>query len=187
MKEPAVKNRCSWADHSTFVVQKVGRMTSAVINATTSYGLELNFKKGKTELMLAIRGSGCKAVQSSVFGNGQRVMNVETANFGTIQVGITTSYIHLGCAVEKDMQFKAEGARRAVMAAAAVETHRGLIFSTRISVATRGKVFTILVDMTYFNLELWTTGHSKPWQKLVASHTKLMRRLFAKDIEASRL
>ena len=86
------------------------------------------------------------------------------------------------------MQFLAEAARRSAMAATASEQHRSLICQNRdIALPIRGQVFTVLVDATYFNLELWETTATRAWSKLKACHTRLLRRLFVKEIPADDL
>ena len=74
------------------------------------------------------------------------------------------------------------------MAASAFETYRKVLFQQQgIPLTVRGQLFTILVDATFFNLEIWEADNSKAWRQLEIDHTKLMRRIFAKEIPQAQL
>ena len=187
----------TWADDSAFVasdlcpvrlLRKIEFLATTVINAATAYGLEPNFKKGKTEIMATFRGRKSRAVRAEVYGGGRRSLRIHTNKWSEIEIGLTAQYTHLGCRVERDMTYKGEGARRAAMAGTAFETYRSLVFQQKqIPLQVRGQVFTILVDATLFNLEIWEEENNKAWVKLEAVHARLFRIIFAKDFPPDEL
>ena len=187
----------TWADDSAFVaadespgrvVQKIRRIAESVVDIAAGFGLTPNFKKGKTEILLAVRGKNSRAVKKAVFGQGQRHLTVITRKWGPKDIGLVNAYTHLGCVLEKDMCFDAEGRKRAAMAAASFERYRSLVFQNPgIPAHIRGQVFGILVESTFFNLELWTDTASKSWQRLELAHAKLLRRIFVRDVPSERL
>ena len=153
-----------WADDVSFVVtaddpgnmiEKTKHLTGKILDACRSHGMSPNLKKGKTAIMLCIRGKGCKKVQSQIFGTGAETLEVPTRN-GLEPVFLMPTYVHLGCAIDKEMGFESEAHRRVAAANTAFNAYQRIIFQNRaIPLATRGSMLAIFVESTFFNAELW--------------------------------
>ena len=145
-------------------------------------------KPGKTSILLNLRGTGSHKARLEVFGQGNRCLEVQTRQIGKKTVPIVTSYIHLGCAVEKDLTFLNESFRRGALAATSFDALRAMVFqNTAIPLDVRGQLLSVFVDSTYFNLEVWTGPEDKGWSRLLQGHLRLMRRTLAKDFTAEQL
>ena len=187
----------TWADDSTFVcsdrdtevlVSKARRMASTVVDCCTKRGLIPNFKPGKTSFILNLRGKGSKRTQTELFGNGDRHLEIVTADRGKVDIPVVQTYIHLGCAVEKSMTLQTEAHRRTAVASSAFEPLRRLVFqNTAVPVEVRGRLLTVFIDSTYFNLEVWNGHLDKGWKRLQLGHQHILRRMLAKDLTAEEI
>ena len=187
----------TWADDSSFacadrepehLVHKTKLLVRSVVDQCARRGLIPNCKPGKTSIILSLRGKGSRTEQFAVFGAGDRHLEVETCRFGTIMVPVVKTYIHLGCAVEKGMSMATEAHRRCAIANTAFEPLQALVFqNTSIPAHVRGQLFSVFIDSTFFNLEVWRGGMDAGWKRLALGHQKLTRRVLARDLCAEEI
>ena len=181
-----------WADDATFLcsdpapdrmVAKVKSMMACILDACRSHGMAPNLKRGKTGITLCIRGKGCRKVQADIFGRGSESISVRTS-LGDEEVFLMPTYVHLGCAVDRDMSFETEAYRRVGSATSAFNTYRSLLFQNKaVSMQTRGQLLAVLVESTFFNAELWCPDKEKGFKLLERGFSRLLRRMLARDIE----
>ena len=187
----------TWADDSSFacadrdpahLVHKTELLIQAIVDQCAVRGLIPNCKPGKTSVVMSLRGKGSRKEQLNLFGNGDRHLTVRTNRFGQLLIPVVPTYIHLGCAVERGMNMETEAHRRGAIASTAFEPLRRLVFqNTSIPPKTRGQLFTVFIDSTYFNLEIWRGPEDKGWKRLVLGHQQLTKRLLAKDLPAEEI
>ena len=184
----------TWADDSTFacsdadpgcLVAKTETLVAAVVDRCLERSLVPNLKVGKTSLLVNLRGRGAHKEQTRLFAGGARHLTVHTRHRGLIEVPVVQTYVHLGCAVEKGVTLQCEAHRRGGIAAAAFEPLRAMVFqNTAIPLFTTGRLLTVFVDSTYFNLEVWKGPADPGWRRLELGHQKVMRRVLARDFPA---
>ena len=187
----------TWADDSTFacadrdpthLVHKTRLLLRAIVDQCAVRGLIPNRKPGKTSVVLSLRGKGSRKEQLNLFGGGDRHLTVHTERFGQLQIPVVPTYVHLGCAVEKGMNMETEAHRRGAIAATAFEPLRQMVFqNTSIPPKIRGQLFTVFIDSTYFNLEIWRGPVDRGWKRLELGHQQLTKRLLAKDLPAEEI
>ena len=187
----------TWADDSSFacadrdpahLVHKTELLIQAIVDQCAVRGLIPNCKPGKTSVVMSLRGKGSRKEKLNLFGNGDRHLSVHTRRFGQLLIPVVPTYVHLGCAVERGMTMETEAHRRGAIASTAFEPLRRLIFqNTSIPPKTRGQLFTVFIDSTYFNLEIWRGPEDKGWKRLVLGHQQLTKRLLAKDFPAEEI
>ena len=186
-----------WADDGAFfashedpelLVEKANVLAVSVFTKLFNHGLTPNFSKGKSEMLITLRGQRSRKAQTGLFGDGQAAMELDLGGWGCHKLRLVTEYVHLGCALERGATMHQESLRRLAIAASAFDEHRSRIYqNTTIPVGVRGSLFTALIETRLFNLEVWRTTECKAWNKLRTGHMKLIRRMLAKDIAAEKL
>ena len=76
-----------------------------------SFGLEVNFNAGKTEVIFSVAGPGARAAKRDLFVDHNAVIDVHT-QFGARQLRIVTAYKHLGVLISCDRSMRAEAVHR---------------------------------------------------------------------------
>ena len=184
----------TWADDTAFVAKaqdpetlllRTARLAEHVIDASRRHAMEPNLKKGKTEVMVSLRGKARKKVALKWFSSDGAVLKLCTQTAGTVTLNVVASYVHLGFQVDRGVTFKPEVLRRLSQASAACREIRSLVLqNVHIPRPARAQLFSALVDATYFNLELWQQDIGQAWDKLVAGHSRLQRTILAKEMPA---
>ena len=180
-----------WADDATFVnahpdaeqlVQSTKSLTGIVIDACAAHGMSPNLKRGKTSIMLSLRGKGSRKTLQKIFGDGAQQMDVETKE-GMATIHIMPTYIHLGCAVDRDMSFCSEAHRRVAAASSSFNSYQATVFqNVHIPLRIRGLLLSVFVESTLFNGELWCADTEKGFAVLSKGFQKLLKRMLCKDM-----
>ena len=186
-----------WADDGAFLashadpavmLDRARALGSTVVRTFLECGLTPNLEKGKSEMMLTFRGAGSRKVQTAVFADGGRTLEVDAGPWGRKQLRLVTSYVHLGCALDRGATLKLEAHRRNAKAIGAFQEHRRRIYQNRdIPLPVRGVLFTAMVESTLFNLEIWGAHSGPAWEKLRAGHGRLLRKMLVRDMPAEKL
>ena len=139
-------------------------------------------------MMLTFRGPGSRKMQTAVFAGGARPMDLDLRHWRRQKLRLVTQYVHLGCALDRGASLQLEAQRRTSRAQGAFHEHRRRIYQNRdIPLPIRGTLFTAMVESTMFNLEIWGQPTGQAWEKLQAGHTRLLRRLVARDVRCERV
>eukprot|EP00438_Fugacium_kawagutii_P009100 Skav211904 [mRNA] locus=scaffold4079:7401:20832:+ [translate_table: standard] len=88
------------------LIGKVQRLATAVQLRCRSVGLDVNYRKGKTEALFRIEGTGAHHAQRHLHELGDR-LPIGTADDG-ISLGTSTSYTHLGVRQSASMKIDLE-------------------------------------------------------------------------------
>ena len=185
-----------WADDGAFMAShdeapvlwdRACSLARSVLLAFLEHGLTPNLKRGKTEMLLTLRGRQSRMTQSRVFGAGKEVLELDLGFWGRQQLRLTTEYVHLGCSLDRGATLRFEAQRRTEKAKGAFHEHRCRIYQNRsIPLPVRGVLFSAMVESTLFNLEIWCES-GPAWDRLVAGHNKLLRRLLVNDMMSEQL
>ena len=186
-----------WADDGAFMAshrdpeelwRRAQGLAHGVVQTFFESGLTPNLEKGKSELMLTLRGPKSRDLQKRIFADGCRTMELSLGHWGIKQLRLVTEYIHLGCVLDRGASLKFEALRRIARAQGAFQEHRRRLYQNpSIPLPTRGVLFTAMVESTMFNLEVWADHHGAAWEKLRAGHLKLLKRLVARDLPNDKL
>ena len=181
----------AWADDVTFVcahadpellVAQTGQLASVVLNACCAHGMSPNLKKGKTSVTICIRGRGSRKVRKATFAQPHASLAVPTSQ-GVMHLHIVPTYVHLGCAVDKDMSFETEAHRRTSMAHASFNSYQAILFQNRaVPLHVRGSLLSVFVESTLFNAALWDAEAEKGYGALCKGFNRLVKRLLVKDL-----
>ena len=178
----------SWADDTAAVagssdpeimLQCVRRVAAVLMDGCRSFGLQPNLKRGKSALLLAVRGTGSRTCLARHFPNDQRHVMIPTNRGEDVPVFVEAHYVHLGAVLDKDGHLDAEARRRVGKLGSAFDSARKMLFQNKqVQFSDRVLLFHSLVTSTIFNLELWA-GDSKAWRSLSRGYMLTARRLLS--------
>ena len=179
----------SWADDTAAMtaaqtphelLPRARRLVELVLNTCSSHGLQPNLKKGKSALMIALRGAGSRRVAAEAFPGDDRMLEVTLGRGKKTAVHVVAMYVHLGTALDRDGCFLGESRRRVAMVGQAFTQLRSLVLQNdRLDMSARATLFRTGVESALFNMELWHEGDFA-WKCLEMGFWRLQRRLLAK-------
>ena len=162
-------------------------MASELLDVCRQFGLQPNFKKGKTMMVFSFRGKGSKKVAAEEFAGNSDVFHVPSKDGIGYEIHAAAGYVHLGTYLDKNGHMECEARRRTGIAAASFEQSRKIIFQNQhIDLASRAALFTGIVGASLFNLELWTPK-LRGWSVLKRGFQRLQRRLLVHTVMSERL
>ena len=166
----------TWAEDSVVLttasepaqmIPRARQLIRLVLEGCGRFGLTPNLKRGKSALLLALRGPA-KELQIPLTGGSTATVCVEGA------------YLHLGTILDRDGKMLAEARRALARAAGAFNEAREKVLQNEyLALEDRAVVFDGLVRATIFNLELWTDDEPS-WAILRDGFHRLQKRLLAK-------
>ena len=183
----------TWADDTAIpfddeepgrCIAKAKRLAAITISTCQSYGLDPNLKRGKTAIVLAIRGKGAQRARRTYLQGGGASLYLEDLQK---EVAIMPQYVHLGGIVDHKANMKAEAKRRLALAGDALEAGGKILYGNRqILKETRAKMFETAILATFFNLAIWIP-RGEAWSSLCDGYTRLLRRVLAPSVPGAEL
>eukprot|EP00435_Cladocopium_sp_Y103_P017883 s2571_g4.t1 len=138
------------------------------------HGLSPNLKKGKTELLLSLRGRHSRQAKLNLFGPDAPDSLPVITEHQVLQVPLTRTYIHLGGLLHHQPDQREEVRRRLAQAHAAFTQHRRLLYhNAQIPFAKRRELFQVLViTKLMYGAESW---HVTDNQTIHHFHSAVLR------------
>lgn len=160
------------------LVDKLQFTCSAMVQELIQFGLQLNFKEGKTEAIVDIRGKGSTALRRTLFQDqkGQLVLDTPMPEQPTLRM--VASYKHLGGILTHGSKLLPEVKHRIGQGCTAFHNYRTKIYKNKnIDVDTRMTVLraTTLAAMHY-NAATWMGHTQKTTDTWRTGHMNLYRR-----------
>ena len=155
----------SYVDDGTFLLQDNAKNPAAMIDNVQSMletieaafhrcGLDLNFKRGKTEVVADIRGPKSRDVKAKIYGPEPWV-TIKTTR-GDRKVGIVQSYVHLGTTLQTGAKLSKEIATRAGKAKAALQDLRRTLRTKGVSEDTKKRLIEAMIaSRLMYNCGTW--------------------------------
>lgn len=147
---------------------------SLFLDRCKGFAFTPNMDRGKTEIILALKGRGTRRLKQQIFGGvGPPQLNI-VCEHGTVPVNVVGSYQHLGGQVHHAGKSLQEIRARLAQAHTAFSQHRKVLYhNTAIDFSKRRQLFTMLVlsKLTYA-MESWVTGTD---QEIKTAHAGIMR------------
>ena len=165
---------------ATEVVRKAGILAGLLLDKCISYAMSPNLAAGKTELLLALRGHGTRALRQQFLGaHGSRLFPV-VGEYSTYQVRVVTRYRHLGGIIHltKETKGKRPNSVLAVAHQTFTQQKKLLYGNPTLTLSSRQQLFDTVVSsaMTY-GAESWILQTYKDKHFVHASVMRLYRRL----------
>ena len=161
------------------LMRKAGTTTSLLLETLVGFGMTPNLKKGKTELLLSLRGKGVRKIKQQLFGPSSAGSIPIVCEASTQQVSVVGQYQHLGGMLHHGGDHRQEMKRRIAIAHTAFNLHRKVIYQNGdISKGKRVQLFnTLIVSKLVYGCESWVLRDKKSKEQLHAAIMRLYRRL----------
>jgi len=146
------------------IPQLIMPIVEAFTAAASKRGLEVNFDKGKTELLWSITGKGARAAKEQVFHSGQCLRWESSA--GSYSLHVSHQYKHLGTWTQTKHRHTKEINARASAARQQWGQLARSFFTKKLALATRAQVFqSLVVSKMLYNSHVWTGVKDPEWDK----------------------
>ena len=163
---------------------KAKRLAAITISTCQSFGLDPNVKRGKTAIVLALRGKGAQKAKCRHLKGGKAALYLEDLQK---EVAIMPQYVHLGGILDYKTNMKAEAKRRLALAGSALDTGARLLFANRqINKEVRARMFETAILVTFFNLAIWVPK-GEAWITMCEGYTRLLRPVPAPHVAGEEL
>ena len=163
------------------LMHKAGVTTSLLLETLVCYGMTPNLKKGKTELLVSLRGKGVRQAKRQLFGPNSTGHIPIVCEADTYFVSVVGQYQHLGGLLHHGGDHRQEMKRRVAIAHTAFNTHRKVIYqNSAISLQKRVQLFnTLIMSKLIYGCESWVLRDMKSKEFLHAAIMRLYRRLLS--------
>ena len=143
------------------------------------HGLLLNFEKGKTEVLLLLRGPRSRTLKRDIFHKEEPSLSISPQGFGQIQVRLTDKYKHLGSTIHATGKIRHELRIRVGAAHSAFSQHRRAVYHNRaLQFSKRRQIFQACVlSVFYWNCCTWPPLNPADLTYLNGALVRLLRRL----------
>eukprot|EP00435_Cladocopium_sp_Y103_P026761 s2688_g6.t1 len=172
---------CTSATTATALEQKLGQISSLLLQFCYQHALCPNLQPGKTEIFMSLRGVGSRRVKEKYFGpSSGRCMWIACENgFKTIQV--VSSYTHLGCVMHHRDDNRREARKRFAVAQTTFTQHRKYLLQNQmLPFLRRRELFASLVlSKLSYGAESWTFRDQGTKSYVHSALIRLYRRLLA--------
>ena len=161
------------------LIHKAGVTTSLLLETLVGYGMTPNLKKGKTELLVSLRGKGVRKMKQQLFGPNSVGSIPIICEASTQHVSVVGQYQHLGGLLHHGGDHRHEMKRRVAIANTAFNTHRKVIYQNGdISLCKRVQLFnTLIVSKLVYGCESWVLRDMRSKEQLHAAIMKLYKRM----------
>ena len=131
----------------------------------TRRGLQLNYKSGKTECLLRLKGKGTRALRMELFASEEPRLRLPSTIYEVLFVRIVAHYKHLGTQITMASSQMHELRVRTGQAKAIYHKHRKNVFQNPlIALPVRVKLLNVLVlSVLTYNQGTWRTLNTREW------------------------
>ena len=170
---------CLTAPTPEGLLRRAGTATSLLLDTMKGYGLTPNLKKGKTELLLSLRGQGVRRCQKQVFGPTAPGTMAIVCEQEVCHIAVVGQYQHLGGILHHKGDHRVEMKRRVALAHTAFNAHRKILYHNQdIPLQKRTQLFnTLILSKLLYGCESWVFRDMRSKEFLHAAIMKLYRRL----------
>ena len=155
-----------WADDLAVLVEstdaqvllpKLRVIARTIIDMLAIYGMQVNSDRGKSELVLDLRGSGAHQARQEIYRHRQPCLDVETRHGGVVHLNIVAKYKHLGTLFAAKGSMMPEIRQRIGQARSEFQRYRKQIYANKaLPTRTRVELFKSLVlSGLSFNVAIW--------------------------------
>ena len=170
---------CVSASSASALESKIGQATSCLLDLCKKFGMTPNLAKGKTEILLALRGPGSRALKLKYHGasHGQSMPIIGEHEVHTIAV--VQEYTHLGNSVHMNGTGRTELRRRIAIGQTAFNSQRKLLLQSRyLALPIRLQIFESLVlSKVMYGSEVWFLYDKASLKYFQGAIMRLYRRL----------
>ena len=182
-----------WADDLAIVVthksaeQMLERLKFAIsrtFHHCLRHALIPNLKKGKTEVMLFLRGPGSRGLRGQFFNMEEPFMEIEDAPESLRRVVVSAGYKHLGSKLHLGKGCLPEIKARLGMASAVFRKHKRAVFQNRLLSLDRRKYLfsTMVLSIVRYNTGTWSCLNKAEEKYYVSRMLSMYRGLLRAEV-----
>ena len=161
------------------LIDKATQTAGKLLELCTEHGMSPNLKKGKSEILLSLRGKDSRKHKVQLFGpQSTRTLPILTEH-RSYQIPVTNNYLHLGGLLHHGADQRTEIRRRLALAHAAFNQHRKVLYHNRqIPLSKRCELFQVLIiTKMLYGSESWLVTDNRTAATFAAAILKLYRGL----------
>ena len=161
------------------LLNKVTQTAGKLLELSVEHGMSPNLKRGKSEILLSLRGRNSRKHKIELFGPQASLTLPILTEHKAYDMPITNKYLHLGGLLHHGPDQRTEVKRRLALAHAAFNQHRKVLYhNQQIPLAKRCELFQILiVTKMLYGSESWLITDDRTVKMFHAAIFKLYRRL----------
>ena len=178
----------TWCDDLCIMIsgdtgqEAISRCTTAasvLLDICRSFAMTPNLKKGKTEILLCLRGHKSKDLRRRFFDPTIGGHLTVVCEHDTVKIAVTGAYTHLGGVIHHKGDQRKEAARRLAMCHEAYAQHRRIVFKNdHFTLQRRAELFRSLVLSKFsFGAESWIIPTQNARHQIHAGIIRLYKRL----------
>ena len=170
---------CMAHEQAQVLEQHTAQVTAALIQYCHGLAMTPNLMKGKTEIMLSLRGTGSRTLRKKYFHSGATqtmpIMDEEQIH----HIAVVGEYTHLGGLIHHSGNSVLEMKRRLAQAHQAFTTHgRNIFRNPAIPFGKRSELFeTLVLTRLLYGSETWTFATTKHYDAYHSAILRLYKRL----------
>ena len=170
---------CMTHENAHTLEQHTAQVTAALIQFCHGLAMTPNLTKGKTEIMLSLRGNGSRALRKKYFQVGASQTMPILDEDRVHNIAIVGEYIHLGGLIHHSGNSVLEMKRRLAQAHQAFTSHgRNIFRNPDIPFAKRSELFeTLVLTRLLYGSETWTFANPKQYDTYHSAIMRLYKRL----------
>ena len=133
------------------LIRDTSTLIAIVIDVFATFGLKLNFKIGKSNVMIKVVGRGSKSIMNEYFG-GKQTLTVISRAIGLVEVFVCKHYKHVGSMITVDNNMNPEATYR--VAAADCAYYKAAPFLKSKNLNIKSKVYstaTLVFSCLFYN------------------------------------
>lgn len=161
------------------LLAKATQTAGKLLELCVEHGMSPNLKKGKSEVLLSIRGRDSRRHKLQLFGPHAPLLLPVLTEHQSFQIPIANNYLHLGGLLHHGADQRTELRRRLALAHSAFNQHRRVLYHNRqIPLKKRCELFQVLiVTKMLYGSESWLITDSRTANTFATAILKLYRRL----------
>ena len=170
---------CLSAPCAQTLIAKATQTAGKLLELCVEHGMSPNLKRGKSEILLSLRGRNSRRYKIEMFGpTSSRTLPILTEH-KMYDIPITNKYLHLGGLLHHSQDQRTELKRRLTLAHAAFNQHRKVLYHNgQIPQRKRCEIFQVLVmTKLLYGAESWLITDDRTVRAFHAAVIKLYRRL----------
>ena len=170
---------CLTGDDCQDLVTKAGIASGMLIELCEAHGMCPNLKPGKTEIILAFKGRGSRAMKRKFYKPGEPAPLPVLCEDKICHLQVTGSYLHLGNVLHHSGKSGLELRRRIAIGQQAFSQRRKLLFHNQtLAWERRHELFgTLILSKILYGSETWTLVDHKSVAYFHAAILRLYKRL----------
>ena len=170
---------CLSSPSAAALISKATQTAGRLLELCVEHGMTPNLKRGKSEILLSLRGPKSRSHKIELFGPTATLTLPILTEHTAYDIPITNKYLHLGGLLHHGPDQRTEVKRRLALAHATFNQHRKVLYhNQQIPLAKRSELFQVLiVTKLLYGSESWLITDDRTVRTFHAAIIKLYRRL----------